>query len=86
MTLTDEDVGNLVGMSIATFPGSTMSRERIAWHLGGPVCRVRMGIKAHIKAIGYREAWRLCYALKCDSLEVLEKTMWGMIKKRLKNA
>ena len=86
MTLTNEDVGNLIGMSMATIPGSNMCRERIIWHLGGPVCRVRMGIKAHIKAIGYLEAWRLCYALKCGSLEALEKTMWNMIKKRRKDS
>ena len=82
MALTDEDVGNLLGMSLATWPGSGMSKERIDYHLDSPVCRVRMGIKTHIAAIGYLEAWRLCYALKCYSLETLEKIMWSMIKKR----
>ena len=85
MALTDDNVAELMALPMATFAGP-MSKERIAWHLDIPVCRVLMGVKAHIKAIGYLEAWRLCYTLRCDSLELLEKAMWIAIKKHRKDS
>lgn len=78
MALTDEDVAELLSMTLAT----PASKERILAHMDMPICVILKGLKIHIKAIGYVEAWRLCYALKCHSMEELEKTMWSIIQKR----
>jgi len=59
-----------------------LSRERIIWHLDTPVCEIMSGVRIHIKVIGLRKMWELCYALRCDSPEVLVARMWNMIKKR----
>lgn len=82
MTLTNEGVGELLSMTIASTPGTRMSKEDIIRHLVAPVCCVKMGVREHVKAIGYTEAWRLCYVLGCHGLESLEKKMWDMVKKR----
>lgn len=82
MLITNKEVAELVAMPIASFPGSRMSREEIIAHLDSPVCGIMAGVREHLKAIGFVEMWRLCYALKCDSPEALIAVMWGMIKKR----
>jgi hypothetical protein len=56
--------------------------NEILWHLDVPVCQILGGVREHIKAIGLKWAWQLCFALKCDGLDALTEKLWSMIKRR----
>jgi len=59
-----------------------LSREEIVAHLDSPVCEIMSGVRIHVQNISLRTAWKLCYALRCESPEKLAAAMWDMIKKR----
>ena len=61
---------------------TALSREEIIKHLDTPVCEIMSGVRTHVQTINLLTAWKLCYALHCDSPEKLTAVMWSMIKKR----
>jgi len=57
-----------------------IDENKLAWHLSVPMCRILSGLKTHVSMLGLEEQWRLMYYLKCDSVKMLVKKRWAMIK------
>ena len=58
---------------------NTAEIERVIWHLGIASCRIKSGVRNHLRLAGMDDFRLLCRYFNCSASDILEK-FWQAVK------